>query len=78
MSSYQDFLNQPKSKNIAHNGDFQIWQRGSSFAAYTTGLTADRWEFGETAATCVCSVDRDASNIPHPNTLQSYKVTATT
>jgi len=77
MSSYSDYLKQPKSKNVLHNGNFVIWQRGTSFPAAGTTYTADRWVFGETGATVVCSVTGDG-NVPNSNSNWCLQITSTT
>ena len=45
--------------NLIINGDFNIWQRGTSFAAIVTGTyTADRWVYGKVGA-MVHTITRD-------------------
>ncbi|WP_252242053.1 hypothetical protein [Clostridium sp. ZBS18] len=39
-------IGQLSNPNILINGDFQVWQRGTSFANVTNHYTADRWLFG--------------------------------
>jgi hypothetical protein len=76
MTSYSDYLKQPKSRNIIHNGNFNIWQRGTAFPS-AAGYTADRWQFGNNGSPGVFSVNISGST-PNSRTLYTYKITATT
>ena len=77
MSTYSDWLKQPKSKNIIHNGNFDSWQRGTgpfTSAAYT----ADRWSFGSTATGGGVFAVNASTSQPNYNSQYTYKITATT
>ena len=43
-----DWVNGPRSGNAIINGDFGVWQRGTSF---TAGYTADRWNVNASGGT---------------------------
>jgi len=81
MSNYSDYLKQPKSRNIIHNGNFGIWQRGTSFpttAGSWGAYTADRWILGLNTTTGVFTAAAEGTVIPSNNSKWSYKLTATT
>jgi len=47
------------NKNAIINGDFNVWQRGTSFTAIVTGAySADRWRY-DLAGTAVHTISRD-------------------
>ncbi len=51
------------NKNIIINGDFNIWQRGTSFVGITGGYFADRWRFGKAGTTGVIDISR-STDVP--------------
>jgi hypothetical protein len=50
QSSAPTSLNYAAGKNAIINGDFGIWQRGTSFSPANTAYTADRWYVDATTA----------------------------
>lgn len=46
------------NRNVIINGDFKVWQRGTSFTDCAFGLTADRWEAGRGAFATGLTVSR--------------------
>lgn len=49
----------PQTQNLVINGNFDFWQRGTSFAAIAANTyTADRWELLYTSSTGVFTVSR--------------------
>jgi hypothetical protein len=63
----------PDSQNYIINGNFDFWQRGTSFTA--DGYSADRWYFDETGA---CTVSQATTSLPTGVTyaLQAFSSTA--
>ena len=51
------------NKNVVINGDFNIWQRGTSFVAIASGYSADRWRFGKAGTTGVIDISR-STDVP--------------
>lgn len=54
-------------KNLLYNGDFQLWQRGTTFSASTapTGMyTADRWQFGLNSNSYAATFSQVAGAVP--------------
>ena len=69
-------------KNVIINGDFNVWQRGTSFAAIANAaFSADRWKYTETG-TAVHTVSRatDVPTVAESGHLSNYslKVDCTT
>ncbi len=63
-------------KNIIINGDFNIWQRGTSFPAFPDGnYHADRWHTSETG-TAVCTISRstDVPTVAESGHLSNYSI----
>jgi len=47
------------NRNILHNWDFQIWQRGDSIPLVSTGISADRWRVWQDGFQASKQVDVD-------------------
>lgn len=65
-------------KNVVINGNFDIWQRGTSFNYAGSGsavYTADRFQFTQNPVTTY-TITQDSS-VPNGNSAYSYKCTAT-
>jgi hypothetical protein len=63
-------------KNLIINGDFNIWQRGTSFPAFPDGnYHADRWHTSETG-TAVCTISRstDVPTVAESGHLSNYSI----
>ena len=59
-----------KSRNVIQNGNFDVWQRGTSFAAAAnTAAIADRWVYLKVSSAGVVTISQDATP---PNTLGGY------
>ena len=56
IQSSQEIIQSP---NYLLNGNFSVWQRGTSFVA--DGYCADRWYFDETGT---CTVDQEVTEVP--------------
>lgn len=65
-------------RNVIINGNFNIWQAGTSFPGLTgnTGYspTADMWNFGETLSSGAVGVYAETTLKPNQNCLNTYKV----
>jgi hypothetical protein len=63
-------------KNAIINGDFNIWQRGTSFAAVANGdYTADRWRYANTsAAVHTLSRSTDVPTVAQAGRLYNYSI----
>jgi len=73
-----EFLQSQKNKNAIINGDFNIWQRGTSFAAIATAAYfADRWQYNK-AGTMVHTVSRstDVPTVAEAGRLFNYSILA--
>ena len=67
-----------KSRNVIQNGNFDVWQRGTSFAAAANAVhTADRWRYTFVSSTGVATVSQDTSP-PNGSSLYDIKVACTT
>jgi len=67
-----------KSRNVIQNGNFDVWQRGTSFAAAANAAhTADRWRYTFVSSTGVATVSQDTSP-PNGSSLYDIKVACTT
>jgi hypothetical protein len=67
-----------KSRNIIQNGNFDVWQRGTSFAAIANGsYVADRWKYAFVSSTGVATVSQDTTT-PDTCSLYDIKVACTT
>lgn len=65
---------QAAGKNVIINGNFDIWQRGTSFTGVATGAyTADRWKATLTATGLSCNITQDTS-VPNSSSKYSIKV----
>jgi len=53
-----NWVNGPRSGNAIINGDFGVWQRGTSFSGPSAGYTADRWNDESSGGTL--SITREA------------------
>lgn len=67
-----------KSRNVIQNGNFDVWQRGTSFATIANGsFVADRFKYVYVSSTGVATVSRDTSP-PDTSSLYDLKVACTT
>jgi hypothetical protein len=65
---------QAAGKNVVINGNFDIWQRGTSFTSVANGTyTADRWKTAMAATGLSCNVTQDTS-VPNAGSKYSIKV----
>jgi hypothetical protein len=65
------------TRNRIINGNFDIWQRGTSFAAIANAAySLDRWTWGQAGA-MVCTVTQ-STDVPNNTFQSSYKVDVTT
>jgi len=67
-----------KSRNVIQNGNFDVWQRGTTFTAVsvTSTMLADRWKISCSNGGAV-TVTRDA-DVPNASSLYSFKVVPST
>ncbi len=64
-------------KNAIINGDFNVWQRGTSFAAVASGAyTADRWVYGKLGSSAAHTVSRstDVPTVAQAGRLYNYSI----
>ena len=83
LSSYQPGISTAATFFSTINGDFQAWQRGTSFAAIATDTYGpDMWRMDYSVGTAVFAVTQQASGILagayYPDTLYCCQVQATT
>lgn len=66
-------------KNRVHNGNFDVWQRGTSIAATTGAFTADRWfhNMWPTANGTVSQVATSQTGLP-PNCIKMQRTATST
>jgi len=61
-AAFAGYLDNLPNRNRIINGSFDIWQRGTSFAAIATGTyTADRWVYTQTGAGGTRSVSQQSN-----------------
>jgi hypothetical protein len=77
MTSYSDYNKGILRNNAIINGNFNNWQKGTSFSGSTQTL-ADSWYGGETLATGVASFDAETTLKPNNNSYYTLKTTITT
>ena len=67
-----------KSRNVIQNGNFDVWQRGTTFPAVsvTSTMLADRWKISCSNGGAV-TVTQDA-DVPNASSLYSFKVVPST
>jgi ribosomal protein L27 len=71
-------LGSAAGKNKLINGNFDIWQRGTTFtSAANVSYNADRWLIARTATDVNCTVSQDTS-VPNVNSEYSLKFTQVT
>jgi hypothetical protein len=66
-------------KNAIINGDFNVWQRGTTFSVSAAGTyTADRWRYGGASSTAVFTVSRstDVPTLAEAGRLFNYSLLA--
>ena len=67
-----------KSRNVVINGNFDVWQRGTSFAAIANGsFVADKFKYAYVSSSGVATVSRDTTT-PNACSLYDLKVACTT
>ena len=65
--------------NLVINGNFNVWQRGTSFTGVTTGdFTADRWSIGYSAGTLVMDMKQEVTSLPDGTSDIALSVDVTT
>ena len=69
-------LSSGSAKNIIINGNFDIWQRGTSFAAMADGTyTADRWNYQKSGVMVhTISRDTDVPTVAESGMLSQYSI----
>ena len=66
-----------KSRNVIQNGNFDVWQRGTTFTSPTSGtVLADRWKTGTALGDGTFTVSQD-SGVPNNSSLYSLKIACT-
>ena len=78
MTNYSDFNKGLLRHNAVINGNFNMWQRGTSFAGGAQGYVADQWIAGDTMATGNVSFDAETTIKPNKNCYYTFKFTVTT
>lgn len=68
--NYAKNINRVSNDNLLINGNFDVWQRGSSF--YAGGFTADRWHFQ--AESGEHKISRLAGNVGLPNSTNILRI----
>lgn len=65
-------------RNVVRNGNFQVWQRGTSFTGITSSIiTADGWYVGRDSSSAVFTVTQDTSP-PDARSTYDIKIQCTT
>lgn len=60
------------------NSNFELWQRGTSFAAIADGdYSSDRWEYNKSGA-MIHTVSEETTSLPNENSKSAIKVDCTT
>lgn len=64
------------NKNAIINGDFNIWQYGTSFVSIASGYSADRWRFGKAGTTGIIDISRstDVPNFAQAGRIFNYSL----